>query len=105
MCVELFFLFLGLLIYRHSCIAYLQGMRPMAVFTWLLMSLLVCLESLHGQSSITLTPQAIVAPGMHEDAAIFEPLSQIQLSRSMYKVTSYVAFAPYVQSFKKFEAF
>ena len=44
--------------------------------------LVVYLESLNGQISITFAPQAIVAPGMCEDQVIFKPLSQIQLSRS-----------------------
>ena len=42
-----------------------------------LASLVVCLESLHVQGPIVLAPGAIVAPGMHEDIVIFEPLSQI----------------------------
>ena len=49
----------------------------MDVFVWLLVSLVGCLESLHGQSSVALTPQAIMVPGKHEDPVIFEPLSQI----------------------------
>ena len=49
----------------------------MGVFTWLLVSLVACLESLHGQSSVALSPQATVGPSMHEDPAQFEPLSQI----------------------------
>ena len=31
----------------------------MDVFSWLLVSLVVCLESLHGQSTVTLAPQAM----------------------------------------------
>ena len=73
----IFILILILLIFRHSCIVYLQRMRPMGVFSWLLVSLVVWLESLHGQNSITLAPQAIVAPGVGEDPVIFKPLSQI----------------------------
>ena len=68
----------------------------MGVITWLLVSLVVYLESLSGQSSITFVPQAIMAPGMWRDPAIFKPLSQIQLSRSTYKVSSYIDFAPYM---------
>ena len=49
----------------------------MGVLARTLVSLVVCLESLHGQSSITLPPHAIVVPGMCEDPVIFEPLSQI----------------------------
>ena len=73
----MFLLFIILLTYRHSCIVYLQRMKPMGVFAWTLLTLLVCLESLHGQSPIVLAPQAIVAPGMHEDLVTFKPLSQI----------------------------
>ena len=58
-------------------IVYLQGIRPMGVIAWLLMSLVDYLESLHGQSSITVAHQAVVAPGIHEDPVIFKPLSQI----------------------------
>ena len=36
----------------------------MVVFVWLLVSLLVFLEPLHGQSSVTLASQATVAPGI-----------------------------------------
>ena len=46
----------------------------MGVFAWTLVSLVVCLESLHGHRSVVLAPQAIVAPGMHEDLVIFKPL-------------------------------
>ena len=35
----------------------------MGVIAWLLVSLVVYLESLHGQSSIAFSPQAIMAPG------------------------------------------
>ena len=77
-------------------------MRPIGVITWLLVSLVVNLESLNGQSSVTLAPQAIVAPSIHEDPVIYDHLSQIWLSRSTYKVTSYIDFAPYVWSFRKF---
>ena len=75
----------------------------MGVIIWLLASLVVYLESLNGQSSITSVLQTIMVPGMQEDPVIFNPLSQIQFSRSTYKVTSYADFAPYVQLFGKFE--
>ena len=77
----------------------------MGMFACLLVPMVVYLESLHVQSSITLAPQAIMAPGMHEDPVIFEPLSQIWPSRSTYKFTSYVDFASYMWSFRKFEAY
>ena len=49
----------------------------MGVVAWLLVSLIVYLESLNGQSYITFVPQAIMALGIWEDPVIFEPLSQI----------------------------
>ena len=36
---------------------------------------------------------------------MFEPKRQIRLSRSTYKVNSYIDFRPYQESFKKFEAY
>ena len=77
----------------------------MGVTAWLLVSLVVYQKSLHGKISVTFTSWAIMAPGMYEDPAIFKPLSQIWLSRSTYKVTSYIDFVPYVWSFRKFEAY
>ena len=49
----------------------------MGVLAWTLVSLVVCLESLHGQRSTAPVPRAIPAPGMHEDLVIFEPISRI----------------------------
>ena len=82
--------------YKHSCIVYLQEMKLLGMLTWTLMSLIAHLESLLGQSSTVHAPQTILTPGMHKDPIFFKPLSQIQLNRSTYKVTSYVNFAPYV---------
>ena len=42
---------------------------------------------------------------IHADLVIFEPLNQIQLCSSTYKVTSYVKFTPYVHSFSNFETY
>ena len=36
---------------------------------------------------------------------VFEPKRKIRLSRSTYKVNSYIDFRPYQDSFKKFEAY
>ena len=36
---------------------------------------------------------------------VFEPKRKIRLSRSTYKVNSYIDFRPYQESFKKFEAY
>ena len=43
--------------------------------------------------------------GIHADLVILQPLNQIRLSRSIYKVTSYVRLAPYQNPFKKFETY
>ena len=40
--------------------------------------------------------------GYRIEPVIFEPQRKIKLSRSTYKVTSYVAFKPYKQAFKQF---
>ena len=39
------------------------------------------------------------------EPVVFEPKRKIRLSRSTYKVNSYVDFRPYQESFKKFEAY
>ena len=38
------------------------------------------------------------------EPSVFEPKRKIRLSRSTYKVNSYIDFRPYQDSFKKFEA-
>ena len=40
--------------------------------------------------------------GNRNEPVIFEPQRKIKLSRSTYKVTSYVDFKPYKQAFKQF---
>ena len=99
-----FFLIIFNFIYRHSCIIYLQGIRPLGVIALLLMFVVFHLGSLNWQNFIPFVPWAIVAAGMWQDLVICKPLSQIWLSRFTYKVTSYGDFAPYMQSFRKFEA-
>lgn len=42
------------------------------------------------------------APGPREDPVIFEPLTSVHLTRSTYKVTSYVDFRPHLQAFHQF---
>ena len=70
-CTTMFLLFPILFMYKHSYIVYLQEMKLMGMFAWTLMPLIVYLESLLGQSSTILAPQAIVSPGMHEELVIF----------------------------------
>ena len=46
-----------------------------------------------------------VATGHYSEPVIFEPKQSIKLSRSTYKVTSYVDFAPYLESFLRYRAY
>ena len=39
------------------------------------------------------------------EPVVFEPKRKIRLSRSTYKVNSYIDFRPYQESFKKFKAY
>ena len=39
------------------------------------------------------------------ESVIYEPQPRVVLSRSTYKITSFIEFAPYIDSFKKFEKF
>ena len=43
-----------------------------------------------------------VKPGHTVEPVIFEPQRKIRLSRSMYKVNSYIDFKPYKETFKQF---
>ena len=46
-----------------------------------------------------------IKEGQKVEPVIFEPLKHIKLSRSTYKVTSFIDFGPYKQSFKTFETY
>ena len=46
-----------------------------------------------------------ITEGWGKYPVIFEPLQNIQASRSMYKVTSFIDFEPYLQYFQNFEAY
>ena len=43
-----------------------------------------------------------IKPGSRVEPVIFEPQRKIKLSRSMYKVNSYIDFKPYKETFKQF---
>ena len=43
-----------------------------------------------------------IKPGHKMEPVIFEPQKKIRLSRSMYKVNSYIDFKPYKETFKQF---
>ena len=43
-----------------------------------------------------------IVPGQQPTSVLFEPLVHIRLSRSTYKVTTFIEFAPYIQSFTNF---
>ena len=46
-----------------------------------------------------------IVPGQQPNSVWFEPMIHIRLSRSTYKVTSFIEFAPYIQSFINFEKY
>ena len=43
-----------------------------------------------------------IKPGHKMEPVIFEPQKKIRLSRSTYKVNSYIDFKPYKETFKQF---
>ena len=43
-----------------------------------------------------------IKPGSKVEPVIFEPQRKIKLSRSTYKVNSYIDFKPYKETFKQF---
>ena len=46
-----------------------------------------------------------ITEGRGKYPVIFEPLQNIQTSRSTYKVTSFIDFEPYLQYFQNFETY
>ena len=46
-----------------------------------------------------------VTKGHGKYPVIFEPLQNVQTSRSTYKVTSFIDFTPYLDYFRQFEAY
>ena len=43
--------------------------------------------------------------GQQPTSVLFEPMVHIRLSRSTYKVTTFIEFAPYIHSFRNFELY
>ena len=52
-----------------------------------------------------MSPQRQEHTSKYIESVIYVPLPRIVLSRSTYKITSFIEFAPYMESFKKFERF
>ena len=46
-----------------------------------------------------------ILPGQQAYPVQFEPLAHIRLSRSTYKVTTFIKFKPYIESFRKFQSY
>ena len=46
-----------------------------------------------------------ILPGQQPYPVQFEPLAHIRLSRSTYKVTTFIEFQPYINSFRKFQTY
>ena len=86
----------------NPVLLYFKETEQIGVISWLLVPLLICIDPLCGQYTITPDPQPFT---IHADPVIFEPLNQIKFNRSTNKVTSYVDFTPYLHSFNKFETY
>ena len=54
---------------------------------------------------IKMSEEHNIKVGNRIEPVIFEPQRKIKLSRSAYKVTSYVDFKPYKQTFKQFDQY
>ena len=52
-----------------------------------------------------MSPSRVEHQSKSVESVIFEPQPRIMLSRSTYKVTSFIDFMPYREAFKKFETF
>ena len=52
-----------------------------------------------------MSPSRVEHQSKFVESVIFEPQPRIMLSRSTYKVTSFIDFMPYREAFKKFETF
>ena len=52
-----------------------------------------------------MSPSRVEHQSKFVESVIFEPQPRIMLSRSMYKVTSFIDFMPYREAFKQFETF
>ena len=52
-----------------------------------------------------MSPSRVEHQSKFVESVIFEPQPRIMLSRSTYKVTSFIDFMPYRKAFKKFETF
>ena len=50
-----------------------------------------------------LNEQPVMLSGQHAYPVLFEPIKYIKLSRSTYKVTSFLDFTPYIRTFNSFE--
>ena len=46
-----------------------------------------------------------ILPGQQAYPVQFEPLAHIRLSRSTYKVTTFIEFQSYINSFRKFQTY
>ena len=50
-----------------------------------------------------LNEQPVLKRGQHVYPVLFEPIKHIKLSRSTYKVTSFIDFTPHIRTFESFE--
>lgn len=59
-------------------------------------------ENIEGPIEKDQKVREVIDRGQRRDPVIFEPIKSVRLSRSTFRVVSYVDFAPYQQSFKRF---
>ena len=52
-----------------------------------------------------LNEQPVLRRGQHVYPVLFEPIKHIKLSRSTYKVTSFIDFTPHIRTFESFEKY
>ena len=52
-----------------------------------------------------LNEQPVLRRGQHVYPVLFEPIKHIKLSRSTYKVTSFIDFTPHIRTFESFESY
>ena len=78
-------------------------MVPLAIFGYLMCNILLAWVTLHQPYVSTLKQALSLPPPQNKNewvhSVIFEPQSKIQLTRSMYKVTSFLDFQPFLRGF------
>ena len=64
-------------------LCYLQEMEQMGVYAWLLVILLICIDPLCGQYTVTSDPHTTIIVGLCRDPVISEPVNHIHCGKSI----------------------